>query len=42
MVRFVTRNNERILIMSISTQLDYLKWSNLTTIEKEGGKRLWK
>ena len=32
MVRFVTRNNERILIMSISTQLDYFKWSNLTTL----------
>jgi hypothetical protein len=42
MVRFVTRNNERILIMSISTQLDYFKWSKLTTLEKEGGKRLWK
>ena len=32
MVRFVTQNNERILIMSISTQLDYFKWSNLTTL----------
>lgn len=32
MVRFVTRNNERILIMSISTQLDYFKWSKLTTL----------
>ena len=32
MVRFVTRNNERILIMSISTQLDYFKWSKSTTL----------
>jgi hypothetical protein len=37
MARIVIRDNERILIMSKSTQLDYLKWSKLTTLEKKGG-----
>ena len=37
MTKIVTRDNEWILIMSISTQLDCFKWSNLTTLEKKGG-----
>ena len=37
MARIVTRDNEQILIMSKSTQFDYLKWSKLTTLEKKGG-----
>lgn len=39
----------QVLIMSKSTQLKtpsnsrgLEKWSNLTTLEKEGGKQLWK
>ena len=39
MARILTRDNERILIMSKSTQLDYFNWSKLTTLEKEGGKK---
>lgn len=32
MARIVTDNRRRVLIMSISTQLDYFKWSKLTTL----------
>lgn len=39
MARIVTDNRRRVLIMSISTQLDYFKWSKLTTLEKEGRKK---
>ena len=45
MARIAERNNERVLIMSNSTQLNLsnsiglgLKWSKLTTLEKGGGK----
>ena len=39
MTRIVADNRRQGLIMSISTQLDYFKWSKLTTLEKEGGKK---
>ena len=37
MARNVTHNMRQSLIMSISTQLDCFKWSNLATLEKKGG-----